>query len=143
MIEVEAVRELLSKATPGPWYAEDGGKVWQLFARRIMPLPEGTPDELRELMPDGMEGHPLQLIKAAKEGTPYAEYWPESGDAALIAAAPDLAALALAQAAEIARLQASLRAVLDEAWDGYTVYTVEPETLKAAQETLYISEMKR
>lgn len=126
MIEVEQVKELLKGTRPGPWVSP-----WE--------LPDTAEDaELnRFITADGecVVGFPVEYHPDA--------LWCTRENARLIAAAPDLAALALAQASEIARLQASLRAVLDEAWDGYTVYTVEPETLKAAQEVLYISEMKR
>lgn len=97
--------EALKGHTPGPWYGEDSPMFWQLFARQICPVDALVDPAVKEIFPNGMEVHPLQLLKAPKGGTPYAEYWPDEADARLIAAAPDLlttalAALARAEAAE-------------------------------------------
>jgi hypothetical protein len=62
-------REIEQAATPGPWEAEENDDCWQLFGAV-------TPNF-----------HPLQLIKAPKRDTPYAEYWPNDADAAFIVAA--------------------------------------------------------
>ena len=60
---------LRKAASPGRWWAEDGREHWQLFVSE-------NPDY-----------HGRQIIKAPKAGTPYAEYWPNEYDAALIVAA--------------------------------------------------------
>jgi hypothetical protein len=62
-------RQIEQAATPGPWEAEDNEACWKLFGA-VRP-----------------RVHPLQLIKAPKHGTPYAEYWPGEGDSAFIVAA--------------------------------------------------------
>lgn len=51
------------ESTPGEWYYQENDDVWQLFG--------------------GEYGH-MQLIKAPKHGTNYAEYWPEMEDAKLM-----------------------------------------------------------
>ncbi len=61
--------------TPGPWEATENENCWRLLGRNGFP----------------------QILKAPKRGTPYAEYWPDPNDAALILLAPDLA-LALQKA---------------------------------------------
>lgn len=71
-----AAKACADAATGTHWYAEENDRCWQLFSRQWF---------------NGTEVHPLQLIKAPKKGTPYAEYWPEAGDAALIASAPEMA----------------------------------------------------
>jgi hypothetical protein len=58
------------KHTPGPWFYEEDDYMWQLFG--------------------GNGIMPLQLLKAPKRDTPYAEYWPNEADANIIVAAPDM-----------------------------------------------------
>jgi hypothetical protein len=69
LAQIAAMREREAAATRGPWLAEDSGDCWQLFGAVTPGI------------------HPLQLIKAPKCGTPYAEYWPDDADAVFIAAA--------------------------------------------------------
>lgn len=66
---LDGIRQLERAATRGPWKAEEGDDHWQLFGAVTVHM------------------HPLQLIKAPKHGTPYAEYWPSEADSAFIAAA--------------------------------------------------------
>lgn len=55
--------EMCEAATPGPWTDEENESMWMLFG-----------------------GHmgAMQLIKAPKRSTPFAEYWPEAEDALFI-----------------------------------------------------------
>lgn len=48
------------QADAGPWVARDDENSWSLHAK----------------------GWPVQILKAPKRGTPYAEYWPSKGTAA-------------------------------------------------------------
>ena len=74
----ELMKTRAGAATPGPWEAEDHGDCWQLFGAAVPGFP------------------PLQLIKAPKHGTLYAEYWPAPADSAHIAAWHPGVALAVA-----------------------------------------------
>jgi hypothetical protein len=65
-------------ATRGPWEAEETARCWMLFGAVTPRL------------------HPLQLIKAPKRGTPYAEYWPGEADSVFIAAARAIVPVLLA-----------------------------------------------
>lgn len=53
------LEELIKFFEDGEWKASEGTKAWQLFF----------------YTKEGMHG--MQIIKAPKTGTPYAEYWPE------------------------------------------------------------------
>lgn len=79
----------MSAHTAGPWWAEDSADCWRLMGGAAHP-----------------HAHGMQILKAPKHGTPYAEYWPHAADAALIVAAPDLLAAceALQSALDIVRL---------------------------------------
>lgn len=79
-----AIREREQAATRGPWEAEDDEDCWRLFGAVSGFL------------------HPMQLAKAPKHGTPYAEYWPNEADAAFIVAARS----------DVPRLLAAVEAVL-------------------------------
>lgn len=67
LAELDRLITLEDNATRAPWWQEDTSDAWMLFG--------GDPS-----------AHGLQLIKAPKHGTPYAEYWPTPQDAALIIA---------------------------------------------------------
>jgi hypothetical protein len=67
--ELAAIRERERAATRGPWEGEDDEDCWRLFGAT------------------GTGLHPLQILKAPKRGTPYAEYWPREDDAKFIVAA--------------------------------------------------------
>ena len=77
-IAAKTMRERAQAATRGPWEAEDDEDCWRLFGAV-------TPNM-----------HPLQLIKAPKHSTPYAEYWPGEADSAFIASMHPGVALAVA-----------------------------------------------
>lgn len=66
---LERWKQATEAATPAPWGDEDSDDCWRLFGA----LTTGR--------------HPLQLIKAPKRGTPYAEYWPTPADAEFIVTA--------------------------------------------------------
>jgi len=89
--DLSADLALCNAATPGPWHAQETGDVWQLFG--------------------GLHGN-MQLVKAPKHGTNYAEYWPEEADAKFIAESregwPESIRRAIAAEAEVVRLRAVL-----------------------------------
>jgi hypothetical protein len=79
------------KFTPGPWWFEEDEYCWQLFG--------GQSSQMVTVGNIAFESpmHPRQILKAPKKDTPYAEYWPQERDAALIVASPDLYAACEAQ----------------------------------------------
>lgn len=103
LARARATNERAGKATPGPWYAEENDACWQLFAEQRL---------------HGQFVHPLQLLKAPKRGTPYAEYWPTANDGALIANAredvPAMAADVEALVALVRNLERTCEAGLEE-----------------------------
>lgn len=60
----ETIWTRANAATAGPWIAYDDENSWSLH----------------------VAGAPLQILKAPKHGTPYAEYWPDDPTAAHITA---------------------------------------------------------
>jgi predicted RNase H-like nuclease (RuvC/YqgF family) len=62
-------RKMLAAATPGPWIVSEDDDMWQLFG--------------------GNYGH-MQILKAPKRGTDYAEYWPDKDEANLIVNSPEI-----------------------------------------------------
>lgn len=63
-------------ATPGPWWSDDSESCWRLHgvhAELPPPFPGFPPQILNH-----------QILKAPKRNTPFAEYWPNEADAALI-----------------------------------------------------------
>ena len=93
--ELAAIKARVAAATRGPWWFDEDDLVWRLHGvYTIIPsFAEGVPEQV--------VNH--QILKAPKQGTPYAEYWPNDADAAFIVAArtdvPRLLALAEAVAA--------------------------------------------
>ncbi|GAA1977209.1 hypothetical protein [Kitasatospora viridis] len=84
--QLTAIAARAEGATPGPWTPDEDESVWRLH---------GTHPRI--------PGMKWQILKAAKQGTPYAEYWPNPADAEFIAAArADVPALL----AEVHRLRA-------------------------------------
>lgn len=65
----QTLRELLAKATPGPWWWDEDDDCMRLHG-------VAAPGSLAK----------RQILKAPKRGTPYAEYWPGPADADLIVA---------------------------------------------------------
>ena len=64
-VDVEEVLRLDREATPEPWSSDESDGCWRLHGTGIVP---GC----------------VQILKAPKRDTPFAEYWPSSADAALI-----------------------------------------------------------
>lgn len=93
-----------AEITPRPWFVEEDEHTWVLFG--------------------GDGPMPLQILKAPKRDTPYAEYWPNAADSALIVAAPDLLAAAEALVADA------------ESWE--TIYT-NPNVPQTAAEYVEVS----
>lgn len=91
-MDTKAIRARCDAATKGPWYAEDGENTWSLHQ---------------------VYG-PLQILKAPKRGTPYAEYWPNKADAALIThARTDLPACLDTIEAQAQRIEVLEKALAD------------------------------
>lgn len=74
LVEIE---ERHAAATPGPWWCDQDENTWRLFAAgaALPPLYPGA----------RVRPHGLQIVKAPKHGSPYAEYWPNDRDAELLA----------------------------------------------------------
>ena len=94
--ELDAISEREQAATPGPWWSDEDELMWRLHGvHGYMPA-----------MPDlGITPQVInhQILKAPKQGTPYAEYWPGEADAAFVTAART----------DVPRLLAALRLILD------------------------------
>lgn len=89
--DLHADLALCEAATPGPWFGQDNGDMWQLFG--------------------GLNGS-LQLIKAPKCCTDFEEYWPEESDARFIEQAregwPEALRRAIESEAEVERMRWAL-----------------------------------
>lgn len=96
---LDEIRAFEQAATPGPWEAEDHDDCWQLFGAVTT------------------FGHPMQLIKAPKSGTPYAEYWPDEADADFIVTARTAMPLLVAAIERALELAAGWERKADEADD--------------------------
>ncbi len=81
------LRETAEAATPGPWWSDDSAQCWRLHGVGMRLPAQG-------LIPEQVVNK--QILKAPKHGTPYAEYWPDPADAALIEMFGPPVALALA-----------------------------------------------
>jgi len=74
VIKLAALRKLIDEATLGPWWVLESPDAWTLH---------GEAREFRAI--SKRSGAPsMQILKAAKHGTPYAEYWPNAADGKLI-----------------------------------------------------------
>ena len=76
-----AIRERHAAATDGPWWFDESDTCWRLH---------GVMGRIPPLRRDGFFPEQVmnkQILKAAKQGTPYAEYWPDKADAAFIVGA--------------------------------------------------------
>lgn len=78
--KLEDLRLLVNAATLGPWRCEESKDTWTLHgeARNF----KGT------IRGGGTPG--MQILKAPKRGTPYAEYWPNRADGELIVRAANM-----------------------------------------------------
>ena len=72
------IRELGEAAADGPWIFDEDDECWRLHSAPDPHFPT------------------LQILKAPKQGTPYAEYWPDEPTGAHIAAWSPPPALAVA-----------------------------------------------
>jgi hypothetical protein len=73
-----AIRERHTAATDGPWWFDESDTCWRLH---------GVMGRIPPLRRDGFFPEQVmkkQILKAAKQDTPYAEYWPDEADAAFI-----------------------------------------------------------
>ena len=105
--DLSADLALCEAATSGPWFTQENADTWQLFG--------------------GLHGN-LQLVKAPKHGTNYAEYWPDEEDAKFIAESregwPEAIRRAIAAEAEVEQLRDILGFIYQKArndcamWDG-------------------------
>lgn len=68
------LRKMIDEATLGPWRSAESSDHWSLH---------GEARAFKGKMKDGI-GPSMQILKAPKHGTPYAEYWPNAADSALI-----------------------------------------------------------
>lgn len=90
------VRERAEKATPGPWWSDQSEDVYRLHGVAFR-----TPPPFEQVVNK-------QIAKAAKTGTPYAEYWPDAADDAFITSARS----------DVPRLLAAVEAVIAlHTWD--------------------------
>jgi len=71
---LEGLRKLVNEATLGPWYCAESRDVWTLH---------GEAREFKGKIKGGA-GPSMQILKAPKHGTQYAEYWPNAADGAII-----------------------------------------------------------
>jgi hypothetical protein len=92
--KIAEYRKMLAAATPGPWIVSEDDDMWQLFG--------------------GNYGH-MQILKAPKRGTDYAEYWPDKDEANLIVNSPEIISNLIGeverQAEEIERLRKALEGI--------------------------------
>ncbi|WP_427050440.1 hypothetical protein [Paenibacillus sp. TC-CSREp1] len=105
--DLHADLALCVAATSGPWFSVENAYTWQLFG--------------------GLYGN-LQLVKAPKRGTNYAEYWPGEDDARFIAESregwPEAIRRAIAAEAEVVQIREILGSIFAKAqndvarWDG-------------------------
>jgi hypothetical protein len=72
---IASIEAALANATPGRWFAEEDRMSWDLYAQHVIL------DENHNIM---NVMHPLKLIKAPKQSTEFAEYWPNKGDEIII-----------------------------------------------------------
>lgn len=93
--ELAAIKARADAATRGPWWFDEDDEVFRLHGVHaiIPPVMDGFPEQVLN----------HQILKAPKQGTPYAEYWPGEADAAFIVAAR----------ADVPRLLAAVDALIE------------------------------
>lgn len=96
------VERIAADATAPPWFADEDDNCWRLHGH--FASPQDWP---------GFVGPSKQILKAPKRNTPYAEYWPEKGDAHWITTMHPGVAAPLA-----AWLHAEADTFEREGWDG-------------------------
>jgi len=107
-LDLDVIEARADAATAGPWWWDEDEFMWRLHGVH------GTISG-NDWIPEQVLNH--QIAKAPKQGTSYAEYWPERADADFIAAArTDVPALV----AEVRRLRMALQVC------EHTVHLVSP-----------------
>lgn len=77
--KISDLRRLVDEATLGPWRYESSRETWTLHG------------EAREFKGKAKGGSPgMQILKAPKTGTQYAEYWPTLADGELLVTAVNM-----------------------------------------------------
>jgi hypothetical protein len=74
LAKLAGLRKMVDEATLGPWRSAESKDTWTLH---------GEAREFKGKIKGGV-GPSMQILKAPKHGTPYAEYWPNPVDSALI-----------------------------------------------------------
>lgn len=69
-------------ATTGPWWSEESSLCWKLQGVHAMVPAQMFPGTSDVMIPEQVLNH--QILKAPKQNTPYAEYWPGEEDAEFI-----------------------------------------------------------
>lgn len=78
--KLDELRKLVDEATLGPWRYEESKDTWTLH---------GEARGFKGRTKDGF-GPSMQILKAPKRGTDYAEYWPNAADGALLVMAVNM-----------------------------------------------------
>lgn len=71
MLDLEKLETLALAATPGERYVEESEGFWEMYAENRF---------------RGQIFHPRKIAKCPKKDMPFAEYWPQAEDSALMAA---------------------------------------------------------
>lgn len=87
------LRKMVDEATLGPWRSIESKDYWSLH---------GEARSFKGKLKDGV-GPSMQILKAAKHSTPFAEYWPTASDGALIVDAVNALPFWLDWAEDVAR----------------------------------------
>lgn len=77
LLKLSELRKMVDEATLGPWRSTETKDAWCLH---------GEARKFKGKTKDGIAPS-MQILKAAKRNTPYAEYWPNDADGALIVGA--------------------------------------------------------
>ena|SRR5690349_11938049 len=93
LMTLAEIRKLIDRATLGPWYALESTDHWSLH---------GEAREFKGKTKDGI-GPSMQILKAPKHGTPYAEYWPNLADGTLLVKAVNVLPFWLDWAEDVAK----------------------------------------
>jgi hypothetical protein len=81
LLRLDELRKMVDEATLGPWRVSDSRDHWSLHGEaRAFHTTKAKP----------IVAPSMQILKAPKHGTPYAEYWPNAGDSALITTAVNM-----------------------------------------------------
>lgn len=75
VLKLAEMRKLIDSATLGPWFAAESRDTWSLH---------GEARAFHTTKKKPIIAPSMQILKAPKHGTPYAEYWPNEFDGKLI-----------------------------------------------------------